>query len=191
MTQTAIDAEASTASRTLPTDANANATDLFERHRTTLDKALEVIRTREYWTPYPEIPSGSIYGETANEDGRTAFEGYRDSTFPLDQPGTSPDVEVGGERSPYGFQLGIRYPHSDPETLIAAQLAAMPAWRDAGVDARAGVCLEILDRLNKGSFEMGGSVMHTTGQAFVMAFQAGGPHAQDRGLEGVAYAYAE
>lgn len=33
--------------------------------------------------------------------------------------------------------------------------------------------------------------MHTTGQAYAMAFQAGGPHAQDRGLEAVAYAYAE
>ncbi len=31
--------------------------------------------------------------------------------------------------------------------------------------------------------------MHTTGQGFMMAFQAGGPHAQDRGLEAVAYAY--
>ncbi|MGH8880110.1 MAG: phenylacetic acid degradation protein PaaN, partial [Stackebrandtia sp.] len=30
-----------------------------------------------------------------------------------------------------------------------------------------------------------------TGQAFVMAFQAGGPHALDRGLEGVAYGYYE
>jgi phenylacetic acid degradation protein paaN len=33
-------------------------------------------------------------------------------------------------------------------------------------------------------------VQHTTGQAFVMAFQAGGPHAQDRGLEAVAYTLA-
>jgi phenylacetic acid degradation protein paaN len=33
--------------------------------------------------------------------------------------------------------------------------------------------------------------MHTTGQAFVMAFQAGGPHAQDRALEAIAYAYDE
>jgi len=33
--------------------------------------------------------------------------------------------------------------------------------------------------------------MHTTGQAFMMAFQAGGPHAQDRGLEAIAYAYGE
>ena len=42
-------------------------------------------------------------------------------------------------------------------------------------------------RLNAMSFEMANAVMHTTGQAFPMAFQAGGPHAQDRGLEAVAY----
>jgi phenylacetic acid degradation protein paaN len=165
------------------------AGDMFERHRATLDRALEVIHSREYWTPYPEIPSGSIYGETANDDGRAAFEAHRGGLFALDQPGGR--GEVGGERSPYGFELDVRYPQPDPDALISAQSAAMPGWRDAGVEARAGVCLEILDRLNKRSFEMAYAVMHTTGQPFVMAFQAGGPHAQDRGLEGVAYAYAE
>ena len=35
---------------------------------------------------------------------------------------------------------------------------------------------------------MAHAVMHTTGQAFVMAFQAGGAHAQDRALEAIAYA---
>ena len=56
---------------------------------------------------------------------------------------------------------------------------------------RVGVCLEILTSLNKRSFEMGFAVMHTTGQGFMMAFQAGGPHAQDRGLEAVACAWRE
>jgi phenylacetic acid degradation protein paaN len=54
-----------------------------------------------------------------------------------------------------------------------------------------GICVEILTRLNHLSFEMANAVMHTTGQAFAMAFQAGGPHAQDRGLEAVAMAWAE
>ncbi|MBC8824354.1 phenylacetic acid degradation protein PaaN, partial [Escherichia coli] len=45
--------------------------------------------------------------------------------------------------------------------------------------------------LNRASFEIAYSVMHTTGQAFMMAFQAGGPHAQDRALEAVAYAWDE
>ena len=54
-----------------------------------------------------------------------------------------------------------------------------------------GVSLEILARLNKLSFEIAYAVQHTTGQGFMMAFQAGGPHAQDRGFEAVTYAWQE
>ena len=54
-----------------------------------------------------------------------------------------------------------------------------------------GVCLEILDRLHKHIFELANAVQLTSGQAFVMAFQAGGAHALDRALEAIAYAYAE
>ena len=68
---------------------------------------------------------------------------------------------------------------------------AQEQWKKAGPEAWAGVCLEILARINKHSFEIANAVMHTTGQAFLMAFQAGGPHAQDRGLEAVAYAWDE
>jgi phenylacetic acid degradation protein paaN len=72
---------------------------------------------------------------------------------------------------------------------MAAIETAQRSWRKAGPEAWVGVSLEILDRINKASFEIANAVMHTTGQAFVMAFQAGGPHAQDRGLEAVAYAW--
>ena len=177
------------------TQTVAGATDrtvarsFFDRHRDTLDRALTAIRERDYWSHYPEVPSGQIYGETANDDGRAAFEAYRGHAFPLVQPGTR--GEVGAERSPFGFGLDIRYPGADLDVLLRSMLAALPAWRDAGAESRAGVCLEILERLNRRSFEMGHAVMHTTGQPFVMAFQAGGPHAQDRGLEAVAYAFAE
>lgn len=161
----------------------------FDDHRDTLDRALWAISDRSYWSAYPESPSPKVYGETANDDGRVAFEGYLGRDFPLDQPGT--DDRVATERSPYGLDLGIRYPHPNVDLLLGAMCAALPSWRDAGAEARAGVCLEILDRLGKRSFELAYAVMHTTGQAFVMAFQAGGPHALDRGLEAVAYAYAE
>jgi phenylacetic acid degradation protein paaN len=67
----------------------------------------------------------------------------------------------------------------------------MKAWRDAGPEGRTGVCLEILDRLHARVFEMANAVQHTSGQAFVMAFQAGGAHALDRALEAVAYAHTE
>ncbi|MFF9480405.1 phenylacetic acid degradation protein PaaN [Streptomyces sp. NPDC014733] len=167
--------------------ADMTPAQLIEKHRPTLDKALETIRTRAYWSPHPEHPKA--YGETAAPDGLAAFEALRGTRFDLDQPGT--DDWVGEEVSPYGPELGITYPHPDPEVLLPAMRAALPAWRDAGPETRAAVCLEILARISARTHEFAQAVMHTSGQAFMMAFQAGGPHAQDRGMEAVAYAYAE
>lgn len=159
----------------------------FDKHRETLDKAVEVSRTREFWSPYPEAPSGKVYGEDAPAAGEAAFKARLNQPFRLEMPGI--DGEIGAERSPYGFDLGIRYPKVDVQQLLPAMEKSLRAWRDAGARERAGICLEILQRLNKRSFELAHAVMHTTGQAFPMAFQAGGTHAQDRGLEAVAYAY--
>lgn len=162
-------------------------TELQERHRPTLDAALEAVRQRGYWSPFSESPKA--YGEDAPAAGRAAFEARLDRPFAIDQAGT---LEwVGAERSPFGRELGITYPRPDVDVLFAAMTAAMPAWRDAGAAARAAVVLEILARLNARTPEIAEAVMHTTGQAAAMAFQAGGPHAQDRGLEAVAMAYAE
>lgn len=162
---------------------------LFEHHRTTLDNALKAIRARTYWSAYPEAPSGKIYGETAKDDGHKAFEARLKSPFELDQPGTV--GMVGAEVSPYGMKLGITYPEANLDELLALSHRAMESWKRTDAETRTGICLEILFRLNKRSFEIAFAVMHTTGQGFMMAFQAGGPHAQDRGLEAVAYAYEE
>ncbi|RJQ73659.1 phenylacetic acid degradation protein PaaN [Pseudonocardiaceae bacterium YIM PH 21723] len=161
----------------------------FEAHRARLDRAVQAIDAREYWSPYPESPSPSIYGEDAAKTGEAAFQALLNNRFELDQPGTGD--YTGQETSPYGLELGITYPHSDPAALVEAASAALPGWRDAGPQARAGVALEILKRINERSFELAHAVSHTSGQHFVMAFQAGGPHAQDRALEAIAYAYAE
>ncbi len=160
----------------------------FERHRATLDAALAALDARGYWSAYPEAPSGKIYGETANDDAKKAFEAQIGQPFALDQAASG---TTGSERSPYGFDLKIAYPRLDPDRAIANAAAARAGLRKAGVQARVGACLEILARLNKMSFEIAYAVMHTTGQGFVMAFQAGGPHAQDRGLEAVATAWRE
>ena len=162
---------------------------LFDKHRATLDGALNAIRTRGYWSAYPEMPSPKVYGETAQEDGKKAFDACLGQTFSLNQPGQSGSVAT--EASPYGVALNVSYPKCDAQALIDAGLAAMPGWQKIGAEGRAGVCLEILDRINKKSFEVATAVMMTTGQGWMMAFQAGGPHAQDRGLEAVAYAYKE
>lgn len=157
----------------------------YPRHQALLASAVDAIRERRYFSPYPESPSPRVYGQDAAERGREAFEAYLGAPFPLRQPGVTGTVST--ESSPYGIELGISYPRSDPETLITAAMAATPAWRDLGPQGRAGVCAEILARLNARSFELAHAVMHTTGQAFLMAFQAGGTHAQERGLEAVGY----
>ncbi|WP_186102175.1 phenylacetic acid degradation protein PaaN [Burkholderia gladioli] len=160
---------------------------LFSKHEATLQQALSAIETRAYWSPFAEMPSPKVYGESAAADGEASFRAQLDKPFELDQPASG--GKLGAETSPFGFPLGIRYPQASPDELIAAAAAAQAGWRAAGPSAWIGVSLEILARLNRASFEIANAVMHTTGQAFMMAFQAGGPHAQDRALEAVAYAW--
>jgi phenylacetic acid degradation protein paaN len=162
---------------------------LFDKHRATLDRALVAIAERGYWSPYPESASPRNYGEGAAEAGKAAFDALLGKPFALTQPATT--GQIGAEKSPFGMTLGVTYPRADLDALFAAIDKARAQWRKAGPEAWVGVCLEILDRINKQSFVMASAVMHTTGQAFMMAFQAGGPHAQDRGLEAVAYAWDE
>ncbi|MFB7443956.1 phenylacetic acid degradation protein PaaN [Streptomyces mirabilis] len=170
--------------------AELTAHELTAQHRPTLDQALEAIRTRAYWSPHPEHPKA--YGENGSlsmAEGKAAFDALLGSRLDLGQPGT--DDWVGDETSPYGIELGVTYPHADVDVLLPAMRAGQRAWRDAGAEMRAMVCLEILKRIADRTHEFAHAVMHTSGQAFMMAFQAGGPHAQDRGLEAVAYAYVE
>ncbi|MCP3018854.1 phenylacetic acid degradation protein PaaN [Cupriavidus basilensis] len=160
---------------------------LFDKHEKTLAQALDAIRTRGYWSPFNEMPSPRTYGETAAADGEAAFQAQLGQPFVLEQAGST--GTVGAEHSPFGFALNIGYPNAEPDALIAAAQAAQLQFRKAGPKAWVGVSLEILARLNQASFEIAHSVMHTTGQAFMMAFQAGGPHAQDRALEAITYAW--
>lgn len=164
---------------------------LVERHAATLAEATHALATRRYYARYPESPSPRVYGQTAAADGLAAYQSHLDSRFEAlaDQPGDG--SWVGAEVSPYGPVLGSTYPHLDVAAAVAAAQAALPAWRDLGARGRAAVCVEIIDRINARSFEIANAVMHTSGQPFVMAFQAAGPHAQDRALESVVAALVE
>jgi phenylacetic acid degradation protein paaN len=167
---------------------------LFAQHADRLEAAKKAAASREYYSAFDESPSPRVYGEGSAEQGKSAFDALLDKEFPLSPQGS--DGTVATERSPYGFDLGARYPRvpADDESidaLMEAVRAGMKAWRDAGPDGRTGVCLEILARLHARIFELANAVQHTSGQAFVMAFQAGGAHALDRALESIAYAHNE
>ncbi len=168
------------------------ADELFTRHQARLDEAVAATRLRGYYSAFPESPSPKVYGESAAGQGSDAFRAQLDKPFALATPGAEGVVST--ERSPFGLPLDVRYPRVGPDgipALMAAATAGMTAWRDAGVECRVGVGLEILARLHARIFELANAVMHTSGQAFVMAFQAGGAHALDRALESIAYSYAE
>ncbi|WP_114416909.1 phenylacetic acid degradation protein PaaN [Marinospirillum perlucidum] len=160
-------------------------TALFERHQQLIEKAVEVLHTREYWSPFSE--NMKKYPEEKVKSASSDFKALCDQHFDLEAPAVV--KQVSGEESPYGFALGISYDQPDRNALLDAMEAALPQWRDVGAQGRVGVCTEILQRLNDMSPLMGQTVMHTSGQGLMMAFQAGAPHAQDRGLEAVAYAW--
>ena len=161
----------------------------FEAHRALLDQAVAACRTRGYWSAYPEIASGKIYGETAKADGEAAFKALLGKPFDLGQPG-------GKTRRPGSIALRHaarrHLPAADVATLIKASRTAGEKWA-SGLDR--GPRRRYASRSSSASTSrascIANAVMHTTGQGFMMAFQAGGPHAQDRALEAVAYAYDE
>ena len=173
----------------LPAPGSLDA--LVTAHKTTLDAAVAATRDRGYWSAFAESPSTKIWGEDAPAAGKAAFDSLLGKDFPLSTPGAVGTVAP--ERSPYGIAIDVRYPHvaaADASTLLDAAAAGMTPWRDAGALRRAVVGIEILQRIDTRSFEFAHAVMHTTGQGFVMAFQAGGAHALDRALEAIAYSYA-
>ncbi|WP_425988009.1 aldehyde dehydrogenase family protein [Brevundimonas sp. TWP2-3-2] len=160
---------------------------LIARHAPTLASAIDAVETRKSWSPYSDSPSTKIHGPDKPGAGKAAFEARLGTTFDLGQPGVV--GEVGEEVSPFTQKpLGILYPKSDPEALVAAAVGAMGDWREADFELRIALCLEMAARLYDRNFEMAHAVMHVAGQSYTQAFSGSGPNALDRGVEALAYA---
>lgn len=168
--------------------APAAATRLFDLHHDLLERAVRACATREYFSPFPETPDRYPDAAAALERGEATFRSLLGQRFELDQPGEI--GRLGGEISPYtGQPLGIDYPRADADALYRAAHAAMPAWVDAGPDARVGVCLEIVQALFAELPVLLHAVMHTAGQSYAMSYAGSGTNALDRGIEAVVYAH--
>jgi len=165
--------------------------DLFNKHEATLKKAIEALHSRTFFAAFPEHPAPSVYGETADADGQKKFKeriGKRFDELLQEQP----QSWVGQEESPYLQEpLKIQYPAFSPDDLVSRSRDALRSWRKVTVDERAGILLETLERIKSRFFEIAYATMHTTGQGYMMAFQASGPHAADRALEAIAAGYEE
>lgn len=161
----------------------------FARWSDRLDAAVAANRGRHAHSPFIESPSRRLHPEGAPAAGRAAYEAHLGRPFDLDQPGAVD--RVGAEVSPYtGKPLGVTYPRADVDALYAAIAQAWPAWKKASRRARVGVCMELLDRWARQTFENAHATMHTAGQAFMLAFAGSGASSLDRGLEATAGAWA-
>ncbi len=167
----------------------SQAASLFHKHEALLNEAIEAIQSRKFYTPYPEHPKA--YGETGDEEGKTAFAKQMNEDFKeLLQEGAS--GSVGDEVSPYlQLGLGVRYPAFSTAHLIEKARSSGKVWGSLSVQERAGILIESLDKVKSRFFEIAYATMHTTGQSFIMSFQASGPHANDRALEAITMGYME
>ena len=163
--------------------------DLFEKHLVLFTEAQQAITNRTFYTPYPE--HHKVYGEEALALGKSSFATLLNNRF----TGLSDETNVewvGQEESPYSRNpLDVKYPAASVETLIDNASKSMRSWKNAGPKQRAGILGESLERIKSKFFEMAFATMHTTGQSFMMAFQASGPHASDRALEALALSLQE
>lgn len=162
---------------------------LQESYKQIINNAVKAVNERVFFAQYPEHPKP--YGEDAPAKGLEFFNASLNQPFrELLQTGST--GSAGEEVSPYTLKpLGIQYPTTSVDTLITNSRKAFALWKKVSVDDRAEVLVDSLENIKKRFFDIAYATQHTTGQAFMMSFQASGPHSNDRALEALALAYAE
>jgi phenylacetic acid degradation protein paaN len=161
---------------------------LFEKALPAIEKAINALARREFYAHYPE--NDKEYGEEAKNNGLAMFQ--QQLGKPFSRLKQEEDILLKGEEvSPFLQEpLNISYPtYSSADKAVELALHAFSVWKKTTPEVRAGLLVEALESLKNYFFEIAYATMHTTGQAFMMSFQASGPHASDRALEALAMAY--
>lgn len=154
-----------------------------------MQEGQEALKQRTYYTAFPESPKA--YTEGSTEESQDSFARLLNQDF-SELKSEGAQAWVGTEVSPYLMTgLGIRYPQFSTKTLISRAETAQMGWRSSSPDQRAEVLTDCLYRIQKRFFDLAVSTMHTTGQGYMMSFQASGPHANDRAMEAMSMAYQE
>lgn len=167
---------------------NSQSMSLYQKHQDTLQAAVKALAERNYFTVYPEHPKA--YAEDADANGKAAFLAKLNTNY--NELGVEADYWVGEEVSPYlQTGIGITYPALQTDKYISNAKEAMAQWKNTSPQERAGILIESLEKVTQRFFEIAYATMHTTGQSFIMSFQASGPHSNDRALEAVAAGYKE
>lgn len=162
---------------------------LQQAYKAKIDEAIEAVHARTFYAAYPEHPKA--YAEDGPAKGGESFQALLNGKY----TGLKTSGEAGWtgeESSPYtGEKLNITYPTFSVDSLVSNAQAAWTGWRKASVDDRAEVLVDSLEKIKEQFFLIAEATVHTTGQSWIMSFQASGPHSNDRALEALAIAYQE
>lgn len=162
--------------------------EILEKNKHYLDEASKALKSRTFFAAFPEHPKA--YPGDADEKARNFFKEVQNNKF--EELKAKATNWVGEEVSPYTLKpLGIKYPQIDAAGLISNARNAFDTWRKVPIDKRADILIESLNRFKNRFFEVAYATMHTTGQGYMMSFQASGPHAADRALEAITVGYEE
>jgi len=165
------------------------AISLYDKYKFQISEAIDALNKRYFYATCAENPKA--YPEDADGKGKNAFASKMNNDFKELNQGESTKY-MGEEISPYlQVGLGIKYPYFSADALVAKSIEANSSWRSLSVKERAGILTESLERIKSRFFEIAYATMHTTGQSFLMSFQASGPHAVDRAMEAIAQGVIE
>ncbi len=163
--------------------------ELLAQHRERIETAVKAIHDRSYYAAYSDHPKAYKPGST--ELGKQKFDEQVGQNFEqLLQEGAS--TYKGEEVSPFTQEeLGIKYPIFSVDKLVTKATQSWASWKQVKPAERAAILTESLERMKIRFFEIAYATQHTTGQSWIMSFQASGPHAADRAMEAIALGYHE
>lgn len=161
----------------------------FDKHFALLNSSIDAIKQRGYYTPYPE--NFKSYDEGGIEKAKAWLSLTMNNNFKGVYYNNC-DNWRGEEISPFmQTGIGVKYPVFDVDFCIESVGVAHKNWLKTDITFRAGILIEALERIKGRFFDIALATMHTTGQSFMMSFQASGPHANDRALEAIAMGFKE
>lgn len=154
-----------------------------------IDKIIQAIKNRTFASFYDE--NIKAYDETLNANGKLSFQNQLNKNYQFVDTNSSDDF-YGEEISPFlQLGLGIKYPKINIDSLISNSNAAFHEWKSVDLETKFNILVNTLDHVKNRFFELAYATMHTTGQSFLMSFQASGPHCCDRALEVLATAFEQ
>jgi phenylacetic acid degradation protein paaN len=162
---------------------------LFDKHTTIISNSVEALKSRKYFSIFPESPKA--YNIDADVKAKKHISEVMNNDF-NELLQFESKYYIGEEISPYlQVGLGIKYPTYEISEIIEKSEIAKTSWSNTTIEVRTGILIEILERIKNRFFDIAYATMHTTGQAFMMSFQASGPHSNDRALEAIIQGYIE